>query len=226
MLLSLAAGGSIYFAFYMLYQPVKVLVPRRTIEAKQYISENDIAYATFSRKDVHPHAVTDPRAVIGKFTETTLYEREQILSDRLVDNPDAVTGAFRFLKPDETFITFSSSEASWPVGLRKGDMVTALVILETGPKTVGENLRVLNISDKSSVLDKVSGVVQNSAAITIACSREQAKYILDGKVKGKLLYFMPEHPEFKSSEAKGGVDSGRPEQAEQSGETGQAKSAG
>jgi len=197
--LTLAAGASVYYSFDRLYLPVPVAVPKTAIEAKSLIGEKDVEVRYVSKADKHPGAVSSVGQAVGKYAEVRLYPGEQILSERLTGNPASVSGAFSFLAPDETYITFSSSEAKWPKGLKVGDTVTAAGFVNNQEIKLGEKLRVIAVTGDAKEMDIIKQARQalpqtSSDKITLAMKFTQAGPLLEGKAKAKELVFLPEHP--------------------------------
>lgn len=200
LLLAIAAGGSVYFAIDRLFMPVQVVVAAKTIEAKTVISDKDVKLVNVSKIDKYPTALTDLKQAVGKYTEVCLYEGEQIIAERLTSSPGTVTGAFRFLDKDETYLTFTSSEAKWPKGLKAGDTLTAVAFINNVEEKLGERLKVLSVGENNSE----SGVQQvkqqvlpqnTQEKITIGLKWNQAGKVLEGLARAKQVVFLPEHPE-------------------------------
>ncbi|OPX94041.1 MAG: flagellar basal body P-ring biosynthesis protein FlgA [Pelotomaculum sp. PtaB.Bin104] len=198
--MTLAAGIAVYYTFDQLYNPTPVVVPKKVIEAKAVISESDVELKNFRKFDKHPTAVADIQQVVGKYADVNLYPGEQIISQRLTSNPAAVTGAFSTLGPDETYITFTSSEAKWPKGLKVGDKVTAAAFINNTEAKIGEGLKVIAVTDTKteSALEQAKQVATPQAEkITLAMKFSEAGPLLEGKAKSKDLVFLPEHPNKK-----------------------------
>jgi len=198
-ILSIAAGLSILFAAYRLYMPVKVLVPKEDIKAGSVIGENDIGYLTVSRKNMHSMAVTNPGQVIGRYTRDRLYSMEPILSVKLTSDQRDLIGVSGNLERDETYITFKPNEAKWPNGLKSGDSVSVVAVVEGGiPKVIGERIKVLNISGQKTTtgqIDQIKNVVSSSDnSITLSLKWAQVGPLFYGKTLSKEVWIMPEHP--------------------------------
>jgi len=198
-ILSIAAGLSLLFAAYRLYLPVKVLVPKEDIKAGSVIGENDIGYLTISRKNMHSMAVTNPGQVIGRYARDKLYSMEPILSVKLTSDQRDLIGVSGNLSRDETYITFKPNEAKWPNGLKSGDSVAVVVVVEGGiPKVIGERIKVLNISGQKTAtgqIDQIKNVVSSSDnSITLSLKWAQVGPLFYGKTLSKELWIMPEHP--------------------------------
>ncbi|WP_092475405.1 SAF domain-containing protein [Desulfotruncus arcticus] len=212
MFLTLAAGASIYYAFYLLYTPVAVVVPNKLIEARAVITDQDVKLKTVGKIDKYPNAITDIEEVLGKYAEVRLYPREQIIPERITANPGTVNGAFSYLAPDETYITFGTNEAKWPEGLKVGDTLTAVAYLNNQETKLTENLKVIGAG---AATDKNPGIIQQAKEqvqqtmpiqnyqdkITLAMKFTQTGPVLAGLAKAKKLVFLPESPQ-----KKGGVD--------------------
>lgn len=203
---TLAAGGGVYFALYQLYQPEKILVPSRVIEERELISGEVLKEEYVSRRDKHPLAVEHPNQLIGKFADVKLYPGEQILTERLVSDPDAVTGIFTHLEPHETYLTFSSNEAKWSSGINKGDRVTVIAIMSNGYVTLGQNIKIINVDEPSRVYDPLKTSGSDVRRISLVIDRNMVGPFLNYKSKSKELHFIPEHPNYVASY--GGEDDG------------------
>ncbi len=202
-ILSVAAGMSILIAVYQLYLPEKVLVPKADIKAGSIIGQNDIGHITISRKDRHPYAVSDPGRVIGKFTLETLYALEPILSQKLAADTGAVKGVFGSLGPGDTYISFKSTEARWPQGLKEGDSVSVVAFADGElPQVVGERFRVIAVSGSQPAAGQIEQIKKTISmgdnTITLALAWPQLGPLLFGKSTSKELWIMPEHPEKES----------------------------
>jgi len=198
-ILSLAAGLSILFASYRLYMPVKVLVPKVDIRAGSVIGENDIGYLTISRKNMHSLAVTNPGQVVGKYARDRLYSMEPILSVKLTSDQRDLTGVSGNLARDETYITFKPNEAKWPNGLKSGDSVAVVAVVDGGiPRVIGERIKVLNVAGQKTAtgqLDQIkSAVSSNDNSITLSMKWAQIGPLFYGKTLSKEIWIMPEHP--------------------------------
>lgn len=220
--LTLAAGASIYYAFDQLYIPVAVVVPNKLIDARAVITDKDVEFKNFSKVDKYPNAISDIKEVIGKFSEVHLYPGEQILPERIAASPGAVTGAFSYLAPDETYITFGANEAKWPQGLKVGDTLTAVAFINNQEIKLAEKLKVIGAG---AAPDKNPGIIQQTKQqvqqavpaqniqdrITLAMKFTQAGPVLAGLEKAKHLVFLPESPQI---EAGGDIYASQPEQAQ------------
>lgn len=198
-ILSVAAGFSVMFALYSLYLPVKVLVPHEDIMAGSVIGQNDIGFITISRRDRHSRALTDPQAVIGKYAREKLYALEPILSQKISSDRKEIAGISGSLSPDETYISFKYTEAKWPHGLKEGDSVSVVGVIEGGnPQVIGEKLKVLNVSGgkaASGQIDQIKNVITSSDnSITLALRWSQIGPLFYGKSLAREVWLVPEHP--------------------------------
>lgn len=157
MFLCLAAGGSLYFALNQLYLPAGVVVPNKVIEERTLITEKDVEVKQVSKRDIHPSAAVNPRQIIGKYANNRLYPGEQILAQRLTTEPGEITGAFSSLNADETYITFTASEIKWPKGVRLGDRLTAIAVIDNVTVKVGEGLKIIGVDDQPFVFKNKGG---------------------------------------------------------------------
>ncbi|MCL6612759.1 MAG: hypothetical protein K6T66_14580 [Peptococcaceae bacterium] len=198
-LLSLAAGLAVLFAFHRLYMPVKVLAPREDIKAGSIITQNDIGYVTVSRRDRHAMAVTDPQLVIGKYAREKLYAKEPILLPKLAADQKEMAGTSGSLAPDETLITFRPNEARWPNDLKAGDLVSVIGVIEGGnPQVIGEKIKVHSVSGSKTAagqIDQLKNVVTGSeSSITLALKWSQLGPLFYGRTLSKEIWIAPEHP--------------------------------
>lgn len=194
--MTLAAGAAVYYAIYQLYLPVKIIVPNKVIEEKQLITAKDLKENYISLRDKHKLAVANPAQVVGKYTTVKLYPEEQILTERLSSDPGAITGAFSYLTPNETYVTFHANEVRWPKGVKTGDTLTAIAVTDTGTEKIAEKLKVIGTEEPNTILDpiKQAGGQSSSKSITVSMDRAICDKLLDRKVKSKEFYFLPEHP--------------------------------
>ena len=179
--------------------PVKVLVPKVDIRAGSVIGENDIGYLTISRKNMHSLAVTNPGQVVGKYARDRLYSMEPILSVKLTSDQRDLTGVSGNLARDETYITFKPNEAKWPNGLKSGDSVAVVAVVDGGiPRVIGERIKVLNVAGQKTAtgqLDQIkSAVSSNDNSITLSMKWAQIGPLFYGKTLSKEIWIMPEHP--------------------------------
>ena len=198
-ILSAAAGLSILAAAYGLFMPVKVLAPKMDIRAGSVIGENDIGYLTISRKNMHSLAVTNPGQVVGKYARDKLYSMEPILLVKLTSDQRDLTGVSGNLGRDETYITFKPNEAKWPNGLRSGDSVSVVAVVEGGiPRVIGERIKVLNVAGQKNITGQIdqikSAVSSNDNSITLSMKWAQIGPLFYGKTLSKEIWIMPEHP--------------------------------
>lgn len=198
-ILSLAAGLSVLFAFHRLYMPVKVLAPREDIKSGSVIGQNDIGYITISRRDKHAMAVSDPQLVIGKYAREKLYAGEPILLPRLASDQKEIAGTSGSLAPDETVISFKPNEARWPNDLKAGDFVSVIGVIEGGnPQVIGEKIKVLGVSGSKPAagqIDQLKNVVTGGEnSITLALKWIQLGPLFYGRMLSKEIWIAPEHP--------------------------------
>lgn len=196
--LTAAAGMSVYYALNQLYMPTKIIVPNKVIEARTLISSKDLKEIEVSKRDKHSLAVASPTQVVGKYSAVKLYPEEQILTERLTGDPGAITGAFSYLAPNETYVTLKSNEARWPRGIKTGDTVTVMAIMEDGPEIIVEKVKVIGMEEPSTILDPLKTTGQtSSSSLTIAVDRAIVSVILDRKVKCKEFHLLPDHPKYE-----------------------------
>lgn len=199
-ILTAAAGLSVFLALYQLYMPVRVLAPREDIRAGTVVGQNDIIQITVSRRDRHPLALSDPGLVIGKFAVEKLYASEPILAPRMSPDPKEVIGITGGLSPGQTYATFRYNEARWPNGLKAGDSVSVVGVIEgSAPQLIGERIRVLNLTGgrapaagQIEQLKNAITSVENS--ITLALEWPQVGSLFYGKSLSKEIWILPEHP--------------------------------
>lgn len=204
--LTASAGMSVYYSLYQLYMPTKIIVPNKVIEAKTLISAKDLKEFEISKRDKHTLAVANPSQVVGKYSTVKLYPEEQIITERLTGDPGAITGAFSYLTPNETYVTLKSNEVRWPKGLKTGDTVTIMAIMEYGPERIVEKVKVIGTEEPSTILDPLKQTTgqTSSSSLTIAVDRAIVSVILDRKVKCKELHLLPDHPKYEITQPIGG----------------------
>lgn len=199
MLLTFAAGLSVLAAFYQLYMPVKVLAPKGDIGAGSVIGQHDIGYITVSRRDRHDAVLSDPRLVIGKYAKDKLYAMEPILSPKITPDQREITGVSGGLAPDETYISLKPNDARWPPGLKPGDNVSVVGVIDGGyPQVIGEKVKVLNVSGAKMTagqIDQLKNVITSSdSGITLSMKWMQVGPLFYGRNLSKEIWIMPEHP--------------------------------
>lgn len=197
-LLTFAAGVSVLSAFYQLYMPVKVLAPKEDIKAGSVIGQNDIGYITVSRRDRHESVLSDPRLVIGKYAKDKLYAMEPILSPKITPDQKEIIGVSGELAPDETYISFKPNDARWPQGLKSGDSVSVLGVIDCGyPQVIGEKIKVLNVAGgkvAAGQIDQLKNVITSSdSGITLAMKWMQVGPLFYGRSLSKEIWILPEH---------------------------------
>ena len=198
-----------YLTYYKLFKPVQVVVAVTDIQGKEQIKDTQLQLVTVSLKDKHPNAVSDISQVAGKIAGAQIFSGEQIITNRLTDDPSGLSGVFSRLAPDETCITFTAAEAKWPNGLREGDTVVAVAVNEAGSQQVG-SLKVLG-TDKPAILDMKAlqpAIPQNAEKITLAVKWQDLKAMLAAKVTAKAFYLNPSHPNPTAADINGGVIDG------------------
>jgi len=197
-IISLAAAVSLYATFNFTYKPIKTVIVAKTVQPGQQLQANDLKVDTVFTGDLNPKAVRRLENVVGKFAASQLYPGEQLIADRLVQEPDKTTGAFSYLEPYETYVAFDSNEARWPRGIKEGDTVTAVAVTDAGAQIVGQGLRVIGTDKPVPVLGQLEAMKQavpdNASAITIAVSRDAVTDLLYAKSESKSFYLLPEHP--------------------------------
>ncbi|NHM26974.1 hypothetical protein G7K71_08250 [Desulfofundulus sp. TPOSR] len=197
-LLSLAAAFSLYATFHLVYRPVGVVMVAREVRPGEQIRKDALREGTVFAGDLAPGAVRSLDAAVGKYAASSLYPGEQLIADRLVQDPDKATGAFSYLQPDETYVGFNSEEARWPKGIKEGDTVTAVAVMDTGARIVGTRLKVIGTDKPVPVLGQVQvmkqAVPDNASTITIAVPRNLVAELLYAKARAKAFYLLPEHP--------------------------------
>jgi hypothetical protein len=200
-LVSLAAAVSLYATFHFTYKPVKAVIVAKTVQPGHQIQAGDLKLGTVFAGDFNPRAVRRLEDAVGKFAVSQLYPGEQLIADRLVQEPGKTTGAFSYLEPYETYVAFNSNEARWPRGIKEGDRVTAVAVTDEGALIVGQGLRVIGTDKPVPVLGQIEAMKQavpdNASTITIAVSRETVTKLLFAKAESKAFYLLPEHPKLQ-----------------------------
>ncbi len=203
--LSLAAAVSLYATFHLTYKPVKAVIVAKTVQPGHQLQEGDLELGTVFAGDLNPKTVRKLEDAVGKYAVSHLYPGEQLIADRLVQEPDKTTGAFSYLQPTETYVAFDSTEARWPMGIKEGDTVTAVAVTNEGALIVGQGLRVIGTDKPVPVLGQFEAMKQavpdNASTITIAISREIVAKLLHAKAESKAFYLLPEHPKLQQGGA-------------------------
>lgn len=199
LILSIAAGLSVLVAFYWLYMPVRVVAPKQDIQAGSVLTEADLDYINLSRRDKHSMAVTDPRQVVGKYARDRLYAKEPVLLQKVTADQKEIMGVAGGLAPGETYVTFMQNEVRWPQGLKEGDSVSVMAVMEDRPpKITAENVAVLKMSGArmdAGQIDQIKNAITNrDGSITLVLKWTQLGPLFYDRTQAKELWIVPEHP--------------------------------
>ncbi|PHJ39167.1 hypothetical protein P378_05180 [Desulforamulus profundi] len=193
------AAVGIYTAVMSFIRPVDVVVAVRDIDNLKKITEADVAIKKISARSVHPKAYHDLKNVIGTYPKMPITAGEQILSTKLVNNPDKVVDAFEALQPDEMILELQEGKnIAFPKLLKKGDYVTFYSVEDDGTKEYGKGSKFISSSGPNIVhnFNNLSaGKDPTEGKIVVICTREEGKKILSATQKAKMIYVTPEHPE-------------------------------
>lgn len=200
-ILSLAAGASVFLALHQLYQPVKVIVPIKNLAVGTELQQADLGVKTVSRRDIHPNTITVFQKAVGKYTKDNLYANEPVLSSKLIKEKEGVVlPAPGNIELDETYISFKANEAKWPSGLKEGNFVTIVGTDDVVPEVLVEKVKVIDAPDNKNTgqIDTLKTAVgANVENITLVLKWQQLGPLLDGREKSKELWIVPEHPDKK-----------------------------
>lgn len=213
LLLTVMTVAFAYLTYYRMYRPVTVVAAAADIQAREQIRENQLKTITVSLKDSHPNAVTVISQAAGKIAGRQIYSGQQLITNELTDDPSGLSGVFTRLGADETYQTFTASEAKWPSGLKEGDRVVATAVAETGSQQVGM-LRVLGTDHPALDVKALQPALpQNSDKITVAVKWQDLNRLLFAKSQAKAFYLSPAHPNARMEEISGGdpADAERPD---------------
>lgn len=197
-IISLAAVISLYVTIQYIYRPVKTVIVTNAIQTGEQLQADNLKEDKVFAADLSPKAIRTIEEAVGMFATSPLYPGEQLTTSRVMKEPDKITGAFSYLESDETYISFNSSEAKWPKGIKEGDTVTVVAVMAENAIVVGQGLRVIGTDKPVPILGQFEAIKQsvpdNASTITIAISRDEATDLLHSMSKSKLFYFLPEHP--------------------------------
>lgn len=197
-IMSLATVISLYVTVQCVYRPVNTVIVAKAIQPGEQVQADSLKVDKVFAADLNPKAVRTIEEAVGMHAASPLYPGEQLTTSRIVKDPDVITGVFSYLEPYETYISFDSNEARWPKGIREGDTVTVIALMEDNALIIGQKLRIIGTDKPVPILSQFEaikqGVPDNANSITIAVTRDQAVELLYAKSKSKLLYFLPEHP--------------------------------
>ncbi len=193
------AAVGIYSAVMSFIRPVDVVVAARDIDTMRKITEADVAVKKITARDAHPKSYHDLKNVIDTYPKMPITAGEQILSTKLVNNPDKVVDAFEALQPDEMILELQESKnVLFPKLLKKGDYVTFYSVEDDGTKEYGKGSKFISSAGPNIIhnFNNISaGKDPTDGKIVVICTREEGKKILNATQKAKLIYVTPEHPE-------------------------------
>lgn len=195
----LIATVGIYSAVMSFIRPVDVVVAARDIDTMRKITEADVAVKKVTTRDAHPKAYHDLKNVIGTYPKMPITAGEQVLSTKLVNNPDKVIDAFETLQPDEMILELQEGKnIAFPKLLKKGDYVTFYSVEDDGTKEYGKGSKFISSAGPNIIhnFNNLSaGKDPTDGKIVVICTREEGKKILNATQKAKMIYVTPEHPE-------------------------------
>ncbi|WP_333870932.1 SAF domain-containing protein [Desulforamulus putei] len=198
-IIGLIAAVGIYFSVMSFIHPVNVVVAARDIDTMRKITEADVAVKKMSARSVHPKAYHDLKSVIGTYPKMPITAGEQILSTKLVNNPDKVVDAFEALQPDEMILELKEGKnIAFPTLLKRGDYVTFYSVEEDDTKEYGKGSKFISSSGPNLIhnFNNLSaGKDPTEGKIVVICTREEGKKILNATQNAKMIYVAPEHPE-------------------------------
>lgn len=198
-IIGIIATVGIYSSVMSFIRPADVVVAAKDIDTMRKITEADVAVKKITARGVHPKAYHDLKSVIGTYPKMPITAGEQVLTNKLVNNPDKVVDAFEALQPDEMILELQESKnIAFPNLLKKGDYVTFYSVEEDGTKEYGKGSKFISSSGPNIIhnFNNLSaGKDPTDGKIVVICSREEGKKILNATQKSKLIYVTPEHPE-------------------------------
>jgi len=83
MILTLLAGGSVYYYLTSIHQTVPVVVATRDLIPNTIIEASDVRVENISKDSKHKLAISDTKQVIGTRTKDMIYKDMQLISSQL-----------------------------------------------------------------------------------------------------------------------------------------------
>jgi len=177
----------------------KVVVANNVIPANTKITADMVSIKSIPTESVHPEAIISLDKVIDKISKSEIVSGEQVLSSRIVIDPNKATLAYRVPK-DMRAIAIPDTEVTGVAGnINVGDKIDILVTYsnkEVNPVcttyTQLQNVEVAAvITAKASADDKQNSGLPTS--ITVFVNPAQAEVIAYAVTNGK-LYFTLRNP--------------------------------
>ncbi|WP_077623197.1 Flp pilus assembly protein CpaB [Sediminibacillus massiliensis] len=166
---------------------VSVVTASQDLEENQQINEESIALVEMPEEQVHPQAIKDSEAVIGKFTATAIKSGETIMTHRLQQQEEAamiskkVQEGFRAVSISVDFVKSVSNL------IEPGDFVDVVLTEEETAETevVLEDVKVLAVGQR--MVEKKEGEAPvEYAAVTLELKPKDSVEVIEASSKGIL----------------------------------------
>jgi len=158
MILTLLAGGSVYYYLTSIHQTVPVVVATRDLIPNTIIEASDVRVENISKDSKHKLAISDTKQVIGTRTKDMIYKDMQLISSQLSGTNN------NSLNPGETLLPLKNVIAS--PGLRAGNQVTVTIVRPEGVFSV-EGARIYQAKDNEVVLVADRNKVKQIIEVTV-----------------------------------------------------------
>ena len=181
----------------------KVSVVRVTADISRgtAITEKDVAVVEIGKTGIQENAVTDMKAVVGKYAVCDIKTGTNVLSSYLSDKADSADDVFRTLNGTKQAISITLDSFAGGVSgkLENGDIVSIIVTREKETKIPAELTYVKVITtttasgvDKNDLQPDEDGNYELPTTVTLLVNKEQAKvlanYESDGEMHISLIF--------------------------------------
>ncbi|MGQ9497804.1 MAG: Flp pilus assembly protein CpaB [Desulfotomaculales bacterium] len=171
------------------YRPVVVAqahIPPRTAITRAMVSLKEVP-----AEYVHPDAVTDIGAVVGKITGAEIARGEQVLKVRLLRGDEQAEGLAGVIPPGKRAVAVAVNDVSGVGGsLRKGDKVDIIGTLDTDRGAVTtmllQGIEVLAVSDAGRAAAASEGLGTHRTVVLAVTPQEAMPLVLateEGRIR-------------------------------------------
>ncbi|MEQ8175155.1 MAG: Flp pilus assembly protein CpaB [Syntrophomonadaceae bacterium] len=174
---------------------VTVVKARENIPKDTVINANSLVVEEIPAQYVHPDAVRDKTAVVGKVTTSNIAAGEQILNQKMLGASDEEKRLAYAIPQNKRAMSVAIDSVSGVSGnVQRGDMVDVVAVVEV--KATGEadpipysilvvqNVMVLSIGQNTAT--NVEKKAQDSTTVTLAVSVEEAQRLALATEKGAI----------------------------------------
>lgn len=174
---------------------VTVVKAKENIAKDTVINTNSLVVEEIPAQYVHPDAVRDRTAVLGKVTTSNIVAGEQILSQKILGSSDEEKRLAYAVPQNKRAMSVAVDSVSGVSGnVQRGDMVDVVAVVDV--KTAGEadaitysllvvqNVSVLSIGQNAS--SDAEKKAQDTTTVTLAVSVEEAQRLALATEKGAI----------------------------------------